>query len=192
MISTFTWNMVRFVSTAKPRRTIRKSTTTLVSRKIYYRDAETGKRSLSPMIMAMKLLRQLPKPLTTSVFQFMIPWMAVSLVFAELFTDPNTGLAQLGSDNKPQVKKNGNDAPILDAKGFQRLGTNRLQGISKSGFAGSIQVWPSKKTQSLKQRSIRATVRRLTATQRTQPRMAVTWMSTTSTTQRLLISQSPV
>ena len=139
------------VSTAKTKKDDQKSTTTLVSRKIYYRDAETGKK----ITITDDHGHEIAPTITQTVNYVRVPvYDSVDgsfLGFAELFTDPNTGLAQLGSDNKPQVKKNGNDAPILmpkDSNGWVPTGSKEYPSqdspdLSKYGY---------KKTQSLKQK----------------------------------------
>ena len=138
------------VSTVKAKKDDQKSTTTSVSRKIYYRDAETGKK----ITITDDHGHEIAPTITQTVNYIRVPvYDSVDgsfLGFAELFTDPTTGLAQLDSNKKPQVKKNADGTPILmpkNSNGWVPTGSKEYS----SADSPDLSKYGYKKAQSLDQ-----------------------------------------
>lgn len=139
-------------ATTKTPEADKKSTRTSVTRKIYYRDAQTGK------IITIKddQGHEVAPTVTQQVNYVRVPvYDSLNgnfLGFAALFVDPGTGLALLGSDGQPQVKKDDNGKPILmpkDSDGWVPTGSKEYPSkdspdLSKYGY---------KKAQSLTQQN---------------------------------------
>ena len=139
-------------STNKTTKDDQKSTTTSVSRRIYYRDAKTGKK----ITITDGQGKQVAPTITQKVNYVRVPvYDSVNgsfLGFAELFTDPTTGLAQLGSDKKPQIKKNADGTPILmpkNSNGWVPTGSKEYP----SADSPDLTKYGYKKAQSLDQQT---------------------------------------